>query len=361
MAGHAQAAAQAPPQAATAPAASTKDIVGVWQGTLHIAQANRDLRTVVKVTKASGGALQATFYSIDQGGQSITASKTTFEGGVLKYSIMGGAANFEGKMADDGNTIAGTFSQGAMNLPLTLARTTPDTAWPIPEPPKTMPADADPTLDVATIKPSQPGQQGKGFGFRGSEFVTFNTNMNDLIAFAYGLHAKQITGAPDWFGTDMFDIAGKPDVPGRPDIKQMQSMMKKLLADRFSLKFHKEQKELSVYAIRLASGGPKMSKTTAGPNDGGGFGFRGLGDLVVRDLSMAEFANWMQGSVMDRPVVDQTGIDGQVRLHVEVDAGRLAVCAVSWRGAAAAEACRRRPQCSAEPLHGGAGDSGAED
>lgn len=48
-----------------------------------------------------------------------------------------------------------------------------------------------------------------------------------------------------------------------------------------------------------------MSKTTAGPNNPQGFGFRGLGDLIVRNLSMAEFAPWMQSSAMDRPVVDR--------------------------------------------------------
>ncbi|MGB8844193.1 MAG: TIGR03435 family protein [Terracidiphilus sp.] len=307
----AQAAAPAAPPAAqttAAPAASALDIVGVWQGTLHIAQANRDLRIVVKLTKTSSEALQATFYSIDQGGQSITANKATFEGDVLKYSIAAAGATYEGKMSDDGKTITGTFAQGPMTLPLVLARTTPDTAWPIPEPPKTMAANADPSLEVATIKPSEPGRQGLGFTLRGTHFITINTSMNDLIAFAYALHAKQIIGAPDWFSTERFDIDGVPDTPGRPSIKQMKIMLQKLLADRCALKFHHEQKELSVYAVRVTSGGPKMSKTTAGPNDLGGFGFRGLGDLVVRNMSMAEFAIWMQGSVMDRPMVDQTGL-----------------------------------------------------
>lgn len=306
--GQAAAPASAPAGQTIAAPASALDIVGVWQGTLHIAQANRDLRTVVKMTKTSSGALQATFYSIDQGGQSITANQTSFEDGVLKYSMVAMGVTYEGKMSDDGKTITGTFAQGPMTLPLVLTRTTPDTAWPIPEPPKTMAADADPNLEVATIKPGQPGQQGKGFGFRGTHFVTFNTNMNDLIALAYGMHTKQIIGAPDWFGTDMFDIDGVPDIPGRPNLKQMQTMVQKLLADRCALKFHHDQKELSVYAVRLAGGGSKMSKTTAGPNDGEGFLFRGLGDLVVRNMNMTGFAKWMQSSVMNRPVVDQTGL-----------------------------------------------------
>lgn len=312
--------AQAAPAPAAAPnaaqgtaisPASTQGIVGVWQGSMHVAQANRDLRTIVKVTKTASDALQATLYMIDAGGQSITANSTTFEGGVLKFSITAVGANYQGKMSEDGKTIAGTFAQGPMSLPLTLARTTPDTAWPIPEPPRTMAADANPSFEVATIKPSEPGRQGKGVTLRGTHFIAINTDMNDLIAFAYGLHAKQILGAPDWFGTEAFDIDGVPDMPGRPSLKQMQTMVQKLLADRCALKFHREQKELSVYAIRVAGGGPKLTKTTAGPDDLEGFGFRGLGDLVARNLSLAGFATWMQATVMDRPVVDQTGLQGK--------------------------------------------------
>jgi len=60
--------AQAP---ATPPAPATADphrIDDSWQGTLHIPQANRDLRLVVKITKTDKGALQVVNYSIDQGG-----------------------------------------------------------------------------------------------------------------------------------------------------------------------------------------------------------------------------------------------------------------------------------------------------
>jgi uncharacterized protein (TIGR03435 family) len=183
--------------------------------------------------------------------------------------------------------------------------------------PSTMTANADPTLEVATIKPSPPGRPGKLFSFQGTHFKTFNTNMNDLIALAYGLHAKQIIDAPAWFGTDLFDIDGKPDVPGRPNLKQMGILIQKLLADRCDLKFHHERRELSVYAIRLANGGPKMSVTTEGPNDASGFRLRGFGDLVVRNMTMATFASWMQSGVMDKPVVDQTGLTGRYDFNLK--------------------------------------------
>ena len=308
----------APAQAAPAPAATpapaggapfdAKDIIGTWQGTLH---AGQDLRTVLKITKDDKGAYKAVFYSIDQGGQPLPIDSVTLNGSDVKFALKMIGGTFEGKLSGDGKTIDGSWSQGPNPLPLQLARATPETEWAIPAPPPPVPpmkADADPSLEVATIKPSDPNGQGKGFGFRGTHFLTFRTNLNDLIAFAYGIHSKQIIGAPDWFGTQLYDIDGVPDAPGRPNLKQMGIMVQKLLADRCQLKFHHETRELSVYAIVVAPGGPKLTKTTATDPGQQGFFFRGLGDLTVRNMNMTEFASWMQSGVMDKPVVDQTGL-----------------------------------------------------
>jgi uncharacterized protein (TIGR03435 family) len=293
----------------TTPAAPT-DIVGTWQGTLHIPKNDQhpqiDLRLMFKISKTDAGALKAVGYSVDQGGQSIPIATISFQQGVLKFTITVVDRSYDGKMSEDGKSIAGTWMEATLPVPLALERTTPETAWAIPEPPKPMAEGADPNLEVATIKPSTPGRPGKLFTFQGSSFRTFNTNMNDLVALAYGVHAKQIINAPPWFGTELFDIDGKPDVPGRPNMKQMAVLVQKLLAERFGLKFHHEQRELSVYAIRVASGGPKMTVSTSGANDPSGFGLRGFGDLVVRNMTMTMFATWMQSGVMDKPVVDLT-------------------------------------------------------
>jgi uncharacterized protein (TIGR03435 family) len=283
-------------------------IAGTWQGTLH---AGRDLRTVVKINKGDDGGYKADFYSIDQGGAPLPVTKITLDGTTVNISLTMIGGTFEGKLSGDGKSIAGTWSQGPNPLPLTLTRATPETEWTIPPPPAPvlpMAADANPSFEVATIKPSTPDRPGKNFGYRAGHFVTRNTNMNDLVAFAYGLHAKQIVGAPEWFGTDLFDIEGKPDAEGQPNLKQMGIMVQKLLAERFKLTFHRDKRELSVYVISVASGGPKMSKTTAKATDQQGFGFRALGDLTVRNMDMKDFATWMQSGVMDRPVVDQTGL-----------------------------------------------------
>jgi uncharacterized protein (TIGR03435 family) len=91
-------------------------------------------------------------------------------------------------------------------------------------------------------------------------------------------------------------------------VKQVAIMMQKLLADRFHLKLHHETRELAVYAISVASGGSRLTKSTAAPDVQSSIALRGMGNLVASDTSMTEFASWMQSLVMDRPVVDQTGL-----------------------------------------------------
>jgi uncharacterized protein (TIGR03435 family) len=296
----------------TSPAPSAiQDLAATWQGTLH---AGQDLRTVLKVTKADGGGYKADFYSIDQGARPVPVDKITLDGGSVKFAISAFDLKYEGKLGADGKSIEGTSTQGGNPLPLNFARATPETEWSIPKPPPPVPpmaADANPSFDVATVKPSVPNTPGKGFGFRAGHFVTTNTDLNDLIAFAYGLHTKQIIDAPAWFGTDLFDIEGKPDAEGRPSQKQLETMVQKLLADRFKLTFHREKRELSVYVISLAAGGPKMKMSTSAPTDPPAFFFRALGDLTVRNQTMDDFATWMQNGVMDRPVVNQTGVAGR--------------------------------------------------
>ena len=293
-------------------AAAKTSIDDTWQGTLH---AGKDLRTVVKITKGPDGSLKSMFYSIDQGGQPLTVKTTTFQGGELKFNIELIDGTYVGKMSADGTTITGEWKQGDKPLPLILARATTDTAWTIPEPPPVIPAmdsKADPNWEVATIKLSDPASQGKGFGGAPRKFQTHNTTLNDLIMFAYDVNAKQVLNGPAWMETDKFDITtGQPDAPGSPNAAQLKLMLRKLLQSRFAMKYHMEKKEMSAYVLTVAKGGPKMTRSEADPNNLGAFGFRQLGNLIVRNQTMADVAHGFQGAVFDRPVVDHTGLEGR--------------------------------------------------
>ena len=286
-------------------------LTGTWQGTL---QAGRELRTVIKISTTDKDTLKAILYSIDQGAQGIPVNPVTLQGSTVRMSVPGIGGAYEGKLSADGNSIAGTWTQGPNPLPLNLTRATPATAWAIPEPPappKPMAADASPVFEVATIKPSKPEGQGKGFLVRGRQFSTLHTSLSDLITFAYGVHARQITGGPAWIETEKYDLAAKPDGEGQPNDKQWKMMLQKLLADRFQLAFHRDKKELAVYAIVIAKNGPKLAKSEGDPNGLPGLFFRGLGVLPARNATIADFAGTMQSAVLDRPVVDQTGLPGR--------------------------------------------------
>lgn len=285
-----------------------QDFTGSWQGSLKNAK-GKELKMVAKISRAAPAKLAVTFYSIDQGGQPIPAGSITESGTAIKIEIPAIGGSYEAKLTDP-NTLTGSWNQGQA-IPLNLVRATPETAWAIPEPPpppKVMAANVDPAFEVATIKPSAPGQQGMGINVNAAgQFTTRNTSLKDLLIFGYGVHPDQIQGLPAWADEDKYDIAGKPDHEGVGNETQIRSMMQKLLVDRFSLAIHRETKELSAYTLNVARTGPKLTVNESGGNLPG-FGGRGPGSIGVFNSSMAQFAGFLQARIVDRPVVDKTGL-----------------------------------------------------
>jgi uncharacterized protein (TIGR03435 family) len=293
---------------------------GAWQGTLKVPQAPQgELRVVFRISTTEADALGAEMISIDQGAQAFPASSVTLRDRAVKIAIPGLGAGFEGKMSVDGKMIAGTWTQGQTSLALTLELATPQTAWAIPEAAKKakpMAADADPSFEVVTIKPSRREPLDKGFGERGRRFTVINDSVTDLITLAYGLHLQQIAGAPSWAASEKFDIEGEADGEGLPSLDQWKSMLRKMMADRFHLAFHMEKKELSVYMLTVSKTGMKLTKSLN--QDGlAGLGLRGLGSVVGRSANMGNFRNFMQGFVLDRPVLDQTGVEGRYDFQLD--------------------------------------------
>ena len=173
--------------------------------------------------------------------------------------------------------------------------------------------EREPAFDVATIRLSDLDAHSSGFRTRGHRISCANETLGSIVSFAYGLHAKQIVDAPAWFDSDRYDIEGFPDVDGVPSLKQQQEMFRKLLASRFQLVFHRDKHDLPIYAMTVAKGGPKLTKS-AGEADG-------LPDATgnQRNSSMTmKFTNVSMADLVlnlnfyaDRPVVDQTGLAGK--------------------------------------------------
>ena len=122
-------------------------------------------------------------------------------------------------------------------------------------------------FEVASIKPTPPGAAGRWIRMQSThEFAAKNHAVKTLIAAAYNLNPRAISGGPAWVDSDHYDIVAKAPNEVRPNLDEQMSMLRKLLADRFQLTFHREQKELRVYALTIAKGGPKLKESTVSPD-----------------------------------------------------------------------------------------------
>lgn len=210
----------------------------------------------------------------------------------------------------------GVIVLGAGLLPLVHGQTIQDV--------KPMAASAHPSFEVATINPSKPDDGSRGFHQDGKDLFVENETMNDLISFAYGVQVKQIVDAPSWFGSERFDIKGFADVEGAPNATQYQEMVQKLLASRFHLQFQKQKREMACFVLTVAKGGPKMAVTKSGPDAGRDQSGDINGSHVFwrfTNNSMTEFAQFLQGEVVDRPVVDRTGLKDKYDFKLEWTSG----------------------------------------
>jgi uncharacterized protein (TIGR03435 family) len=309
-----------------------QNITGTWQGTLKVNGNNGsvDLRTVMKISRADNESLKGVFYSIDQDPTPVAITSITLKGTAVKILIQLNGT-FDGTLSGDGNDISGKWTQGDRVLPLNLVRATDQTAWTIPEPPPApmMPTSAKPEFVVATIKPSRPDAPRGGYGFRGQDVTTTNVTVNWMIKLAYNMHARQITGGPAWLDSAKYDTVGRPDTPGQPSRDQMKLMIQNLLADRFQLKFHIEKRELPVYAMVVLKTGSKITLSAGDPNAFPSIGFGqgpGVLSLVGRNTTLDGVANGLQSNILDKPVVNQTGLTGRYDflLRFTPDAGQVA-------------------------------------
>ena len=177
-----------------------------------------------------------------------------------------------------------------------------------------MDANANPSFEVATVKPNDSGKPNmQRLTIIGRNFKSFNASLGDLIQVAYEVQAKQIVNGPQWMVKNRYDIVAVSAEAGVPNAEQVRIMIQKLLADRFKLKFHKDKRELAAYLLTVGKNGPNLT-----PNDRKGqlpnFHYRPVDTglrLFATNATMADFTAFLQLLVLDRPVVNQTGIAGR--------------------------------------------------
>jgi uncharacterized protein (TIGR03435 family) len=185
--------------------------------------------------------------------------------------------------------------------------------------PAMMSKDADPNWEVATVRRSDPDGKEDAFVVVGRHVKIENRPLENLLLIGYGVQKSQIVGAPEWVKTEHFDVDGVTDVDGQPNVLQIQSLMRKLLAERFGLKLHHEQRVMPVYALTLAKGAVKMAASKGDPSglpdetvyENGGERTLQMTNVTLKDLAL------MMKVFLDRPVVDQTGLQGRYDFQLE--------------------------------------------
>ncbi len=139
---------------------------------------------------------------------------------------------------------------------------------------------------------------------------------------AYNLQDFQISGGPGWIKSERYDIEAKAE--SHPSQRQIEGpMLQTLLRERFQLKFHRELKELPVFALVAAKGGLRLKPAKLEGNCAALYEMakcadirKGAFTLDVTAIRMDVFTQVLS-SIVGRVVFDRTGFDDMFDAHLE--------------------------------------------
>jgi uncharacterized protein (TIGR03435 family) len=185
--------------------------------------------------------------------------------------------------------------------------------------------DLSPSFEVASVKENKSRSRGQNSKSTPGRFTSKNATLRAIIMNAYEVQEQvQLRGGPAWMDSVRFDIEAKAPsnaarTPGdkalnEADRHQIHLMLQSLLAERFKLAVHHENKEMAVYFLVVAKGGPKLrdlkSRGSIKPPNPDMHRFGGAGSLK----GLVIFLSNLSG----RPVIDKTGLTGSYDYHMEL-------------------------------------------
>lgn len=167
-----------------------------------------------------------------------------------------------------------------------------------------------------------------------------NAALDILICDAYRVKTYQVV-VPIALNKVRFDILAK--IPEGASKEQVPEMLQSLLAARFKLVFHRENREIAIYALVVAKGGPKLKESAGEPDtaeaksgrlpDGSAIAHTAGGDQVrlasgkdgvlrveSSRMKIAGLADMIRRFV-DRPIVDMTDLNGEFQIAFDTSLG----------------------------------------
>jgi len=186
------------------------------------------------------------------------------------------------------------------------------------------PREGAPLFDVAAIHQNIDDQSGHSHIYSSptdGNFRAVNVSAKMLVRWAFEMPESRIEGGPAWINSSMFDIdakaesavdarmAGLSSDAGR---QEKERMVRALLAERFKLVTHIETRELPIYALVVAKGGPKLGAIQTG----GTTVNTGRARLEVQGSNSVALLAEELAKIVGRVVVDKTGIEGRYNLKL---------------------------------------------
>jgi uncharacterized protein (TIGR03435 family) len=184
-------------------------------------------------------------------------------------------------------------------------------------------------FEVASIKPSSSAEidaikrsgrsslfPEQGFSISGNRVTILGLTTITLIRAAFSLRADQFSGAPSWTATEPYDIAAQADAGIALSFPQVREMLQTLLADRFQLRFHRETKEGTAYALVADKSGPKLKASAASEYSTHVTAGKNQVQMTIFKATVAQLCARLSPFV-GRPVTDQTGLTGVFDMKLE--------------------------------------------
>jgi bla regulator protein blaR1 len=190
------------------------------------------------------------------------------------------------------------------------------------------------SFEVASIKPDHLDGHSTRISYDANSFLTSGTTLKLLIEFAYNIQDVQLSGGPDWVGSETYQVQAKIDheavaamskLAREQAFEQRRALVQNLLAERFNLKLAHSTKELPIYALIVAKNGHKFSQPASTDNAHAGVSSHN-GEVKVTAQTMSRFAEWLSGRV-GRKVIDKTGLEGRYDFAFTYDDRRQALVA----------------------------------
>jgi uncharacterized protein (TIGR03435 family) len=187
---------------------------------------------------------------------------------------------------------------------------------------------AQSVFEVASVKLNKHESGMTRFGLSGERFLATGMTTQGLIREAFGIQDDQIFGQPRWLNSETYDIEAKVEPAEADRLHRLSSdqrlienrhLLQTLLADRFKFAFHRETRELPMFALVVAKKGSKIDEAKPGDTypkgikDLAGNGHDdvmriGRGQLIGQGIAISNVVEMLSQLGLGLAIVDKTGL-----------------------------------------------------